>query len=338
MAGMDYPEREPFFAAKAIRLMMKTCLANEIGVAAAWLITVIAQTEDSARYRRPVTYWGEQLMSVAGFSDKRTFRRARDAAVKSGWLIYQEGGTRKPGYYWVNIPEHAIGLDDSPIDEGWDAPRLSIAVGSTEIPEESIRCKNVPDQEGIRGKNAPNHVPNVVPNVVPPPYLSLKPIPEEKTKNPLTPFSGEIVPASKTDGGNASIPVSPPPVAEIPPELSDWITRWNRLADEKLVPHRVDPASPSDAVIRAWTRSQKDQRQMFRLANSELVERMIRRSEFCRGRWFRLEKLFFGKNQDQEFILVKLIDGAYERDRNTKPARAGIGVADFDPERPATAF
>jgi hypothetical protein len=111
----EYPKREPFFAHKAMRLMMRTCLINEIGHGAFSLLVVIGQTEDSARYRRPITWYDEQLVPVAGFSDRQTLARARDKAVKSGWLHYEHGKKGVPGKYWITIPQHARDIEDSEI-------------------------------------------------------------------------------------------------------------------------------------------------------------------------------------------------------------------------------
>lgn len=95
--------------------MMRTCLINEIGHGAFCLLVVIGQTEDSARYRRPITWYDDQLFPVAGFTNRFALARARSSAVKSGWLHYEHGGKGKPGKYWLTIPDHALGIEDSEI-------------------------------------------------------------------------------------------------------------------------------------------------------------------------------------------------------------------------------
>lgn len=109
----EYPKREQFFAHKAMRLMIRTCLMNEIGHAAFSLLSVIALTEDCARYRRPVTWYDEQLIPVAGFKTYKTLKTARDKAVKSGWLHYEHGAKSVPGRYWIIIPAHAQNIEDT---------------------------------------------------------------------------------------------------------------------------------------------------------------------------------------------------------------------------------
>jgi hypothetical protein len=113
-----YQPREPFFANKAIRLMIKTCLPNDIGTDAFALLVVVAQTEDAAHYRRPVTFFNGQLMPILGIKSPHSLIRARARAIDSGWLAYEQGGRGVPGKYWILIPKHAAGLDDSPVDEG----------------------------------------------------------------------------------------------------------------------------------------------------------------------------------------------------------------------------
>lgn len=114
-----YPKREPFFAQKAIRLLVKTAAAQHLGQTAALLVVVVATTEDAARYRRPVSFFNGQLMMLLGLHKWEALDRARKLAVDAGWLCYEPppNGKRKPGLYWVTIPPDAAGLDDTPVDE-----------------------------------------------------------------------------------------------------------------------------------------------------------------------------------------------------------------------------
>jgi hypothetical protein len=113
---MNYPKREPFFAHKFVRLLTKSCAAQDIGLNAFALLCVIAHQEDSARYCGPVRFWNEQLMSTLSLSP-RALRDARDKAVQFGWLVYSREHDRATGRYFVTIPEHFSGLSDAPIEE-----------------------------------------------------------------------------------------------------------------------------------------------------------------------------------------------------------------------------
>lgn len=115
-----YPTRPPFFAHRVVRLMAKSCAANEIGSEAAYLVTCIAMIEDAKRYTGPVTFWNEQLMPIAGFKSWGRLNRARRAAVEAGWLVYFTKSHRGVGHYWTTIPESVSHLDDSPVDESHD--------------------------------------------------------------------------------------------------------------------------------------------------------------------------------------------------------------------------
>lgn len=120
MAGETptYPKRPAFFALKAIRAAVKTCVAQEYGQGVFSLLCVIATTEDARHYTSEVTFWNEQLAAVAGFSNVKAMDRQRAKAIESGWLVYIPGAKAKPGRYWVEVPVKFQGLDDAPTDEG----------------------------------------------------------------------------------------------------------------------------------------------------------------------------------------------------------------------------
>lgn len=111
-----YPDRDQFFAHKFVRLLTKSCAAQDIGLNAFSLLCIIAHTEDAARYRGPVRYWNEQLQNALAMSPKQ-LRLARDKAVEFGWLHYERDSKREVGRYWVTVPERAEGLGDAPIEE-----------------------------------------------------------------------------------------------------------------------------------------------------------------------------------------------------------------------------
>lgn len=138
----DYPKRESHFASKFIRVLMRTCAAQEIDTVACLLLVYVVQTEDAARYRRPVTFWNSQLESVLGLSKKQLIP-ARVRAVKAGWLHYEKGGKGKVGKYWVLIPPVHADLPDHPIDE--DFLDLSVPPAA---PKETPTDGGIGDAEG----------------------------------------------------------------------------------------------------------------------------------------------------------------------------------------------
>lgn len=122
MAAEYPPDRPKFYAHKLVRLMVRTCAAQEIGSDGAWLVTIIAHTEDAGHYRKAVSFWNSQLQSVSGLETWDRLDRARKKAVKAGWLHYEPGGKGKVGLYWVTEPPHAEGLPDGAVDE--DDPNI----------------------------------------------------------------------------------------------------------------------------------------------------------------------------------------------------------------------
>lgn len=115
----EYPERDSFFAHEVVRLLSKTCAAQQIGPAATLLVAFVAHTEDAIRYSAPPTFYNDQWLPILGLRKWDSLDRARRAAIESGWLHYDSPptGSRKPGTYWTLIPARYEGLDDSPIGE-----------------------------------------------------------------------------------------------------------------------------------------------------------------------------------------------------------------------------
>src|SRR5690348_4993846 len=145
-ADPQYPKRESHFAHKAIRMMIKTCVASEWGPQVFTLLTVIVHTEDAAHYRRPVTFYNPALIPLVGCDSETTFKRVRSRAVESGWLVYAKGARGKPAKYYVQIPPHATGLDDLPSDEGDETYQ--------EIPEDCV--PPVAPIDGLSVTSGPN--------------------------------------------------------------------------------------------------------------------------------------------------------------------------------------
>lgn len=107
-------------------------------------------------------------------------------------------------------------------------------------------------------------------------------------------------------------------IAGVSPELSAWISLWNRLKAENLVATSVDADRPSKAVISKFNAGRKSAEVRKLLADHDAVETAIRKSDFCRQPWFSLPVLLGGKNRNGEWIVQKLLDGAYAN-RSSKP-------------------
>ncbi len=108
------------------------------------------------------------------------------------------------------------------------------------------------------------------------------------------------------------------------PDLLSWVSWWNRLHQEGLVPAGVDPIKPAKSVVDNWTSSRKSSEMREILADRDALETMIRRSDFCREPWFTLSKLLHGKNRTKEWIAQRLLEGGYV-DRQRKVFEPGPG-------------
>lgn len=101
--GDAYPARPAFFFHRFTRLLGKVCAAQHVGADGAWLLTVIAATEDSARYKHAVAWTDDQIAPFVGVSPSK-MRRLRARCVSAGWLHYEAGWKGTPSLYWVTIP------------------------------------------------------------------------------------------------------------------------------------------------------------------------------------------------------------------------------------------
>jgi hypothetical protein len=133
-----YPRRESHFAHRFVRVLHKSCAAQDIGPAACYLCCVIAHTEDAGRYVGPARFWNSQLSETMGFRSPQQLERERRRAVGAGWLVYRRPGTRAVGEYFVTIPERFASLSDAPLERVGIPPILSdFGNNSSEIHSEN---------------------------------------------------------------------------------------------------------------------------------------------------------------------------------------------------------
>ncbi len=122
---MIYPRRDSHFAHRFVRVLQKSCAAQDIGRDAVLLLCFISHTEDAARYSGPVRFWNSQLEETMGFTTPKQLNNARHRACEAGWLNYERRGTRAVGEYFVTIPERFFDLTDAPIEETGETSILS---------------------------------------------------------------------------------------------------------------------------------------------------------------------------------------------------------------------
>lgn len=239
----EYPTRQPFFANKAIRAMVKTCVANEHGQGVFSLLCVIAMTEDARHYTSAVTFWNEQLASVAGFPNVKAMDRQRKKAVESGWLVYIPGGNRVPGKYWITIPPKFAILDDAASDEGM----FPIEDFGVQTPLQTSNLTNeVGNEPGMNRDRTGNE-----PGMNRAPFIPI-PIPNPVPKEPPLPPKGEVgqKPAKKhaiatLDGIGLPEPLDTPEHRAV---LGQWLAYRTEIGK----PYRA--ASAVRSLLAQWAR------------------------------------------------------------------------------------
>ncbi len=174
-----YPKRESHFAHKFGRVIFRCCLANEIGADTCYLLLQIAHTEDSARYRGPVTFFNEQLVSVCGCANVKALARLRQKAIEAGWLDYQPGGKGTAGRYFVTIPDSHKSVGDGSCESDLhpaflveidQANELTRAKSTKEVGKEAGEKRDTSGQRTGKqvGNIHPSPIPNPIPKEIPP--------------------------------------------------------------------------------------------------------------------------------------------------------------------------
>jgi hypothetical protein len=237
---IEYPERESFFAIRFLRLLTKSAAAMEIGTDGCVLLMVIVGQEDACRYNRPVNFWNAQLATLCGIpaNNETQLRRVRDRCVKAGWLVYESGGRRKHGRYFVAIPPHV-----DPSNDG----------GCDESPEPSVRQSDAnptPSERNVCADRAQS-VRKVCAECAP---SSPNPSPIPNPKSAAAPPPGPAQAAEADPLGMESIPPAPTP-PPVPP--GDWID-WKR--SRRIYVSRSDESGNLD-----------DWRDLFRTAGPKIM-------------------------------------------------------------------
>jgi len=111
-------------------------------------------------------------------------------------------------------------------------------------------------------------------------------------------------------------------------ELTAWLQWWNGLYARGLVRAGVDEAHPSAAVLAGWAHVKRSPELRRLLADRDALASAIQASSWIQdnGGWFRLEKLFGGRNKEGEYIARKLVDGAYGGPSGRGNGSAGLHI------------
>lgn len=163
-----YPRRDSHFAHRFVRILHKSCAAQDIGPAACYLLCIIAHTEDAGRYAGPARFWRSQLMETLGFKSPKQLGNARKKAIKAGWLVYHQASKRTVGEYHVVIPARFAGLSDAAI-EPLDGAPISSAGGTNRgsnqqrlVPLETLKRNQNGSESGTQ--SGPLPIPGPIPS------------------------------------------------------------------------------------------------------------------------------------------------------------------------------
>ena len=100
-SDLNYPAGRPqFFALHYLRRLLHEGMVSVMPPAGLPLMLAVAMKEDDERYRRPATFFNDQLTSQIGCSED-TLDRTRRTLMGLGLLRYERGSDRRKGTYWV---------------------------------------------------------------------------------------------------------------------------------------------------------------------------------------------------------------------------------------------
>lgn len=292
--------RPPFYAMRVLRMATKTALAQHCGTDVLALLTVIACQEDARRYRGPVAFFNAQLLPLLGFRKWERLDRARQAAIKAGWLLYEPPakGSRQPGLYRTCIPVGAEDLTDSPVDEGSPKPTPTEGDNSTASIPQPYPSNGYGQGYGQGEHSLPVPSPN----------------PEESapTSSSRAKTSKSRTSKSKTTSTNKT------QARLVPDQLDQLIVAWNEL------PEGIAPRchKRSEAIARLWKSATRHADVAAALNDVPKLVAAIGESSFLHGQnWFRFSWLF-GKSRSGEWNVCKIIEGNYRDRSNNKPKSA----------------
>ena len=73
---------EKYHMIRVQRLLTRECVAQELGGEACWMLMVILGLQHVTEYRRPVTFYNGQLMSLLGIHSEKKLARIRQSAIE----------------------------------------------------------------------------------------------------------------------------------------------------------------------------------------------------------------------------------------------------------------
>jgi hypothetical protein len=115
----------------------------------------------------------------------------------------------------------------------------------------------------------------------------------------------------------------PNPNEEDDHQLTSWVDWWNGLSKDGFVKAGCRKTS---SLAKDYRRGMANEELRYVLADRPGIEAKIKASTYVRSQaWFKLSNLFNGKNGKQEWYLLNLMDGLYDKTFGTQ-TELGAGV------------
>jgi hypothetical protein len=204
----------------------------------------VVTQEDSVQRRYPVAYWNDSLCRILGFNFSQ-LRRAREAAVRHGWLKYHQGKRGVAATYSVIIPDKVKGFDGACCEvEDEEVVTNSDTNSDTIMATMRPQCdNNLATMRQQSGHNVTNILPIPIPSPIPNPSMDAS---EQDLFGPVSGKTTEPIP------GLVNAPT------DLPPRLREtWIeivaADGHEVANRALAAGRRLFKSPSPAqLLETW--------------------------------------------------------------------------------------
>ena len=100
-----YPKPRPqYFAVKFMAQLLNSDLVSQLNPRTLLLLNFVVIREDQLHYKRPPSFWANELMNRLGIT-KNTLMEIRKEAIQAGLLCYVKGSRKVQAKYWVLDPD-----------------------------------------------------------------------------------------------------------------------------------------------------------------------------------------------------------------------------------------
>lgn len=102
-SGPDYPKRPSFFANRFKRTLTRVGAARRVGLLGYFVLSYIAEVEDTLRYSEAPLFWISEFVDRAG-RNRNAIADAIKKCRELGWLYWKQENDRTQAVAWVTVP------------------------------------------------------------------------------------------------------------------------------------------------------------------------------------------------------------------------------------------